>query len=44
LNWLCREWLSGQSFQEQFDFGMSVLKEYGDVAPTKNGRIFTPFD
>jgi RHS repeat-associated protein len=39
-----REWLSGQSFQEQFDFGMSVLKEYGDVTPTKNGWIFTPFD
>ena len=39
-----REWLSGQSFEGQFEFGMNILKEYGDVTPTTNGWIFTPFE
>ena len=38
-----RQWLTGQSFQEQFDFGMDLLKQYGTVTPTDNGWIFTPF-
>lgn len=39
-----REWLSGKSFQEQFDFGMDILKQYGDVTSSNNGWIFTPFN
>ncbi len=39
-----RQWLSGQSFQQQFDFGMNVLKQYGDVIETSNGWEFIPFD
>lgn len=35
-----RQWLTGQSFQEQFDFGMDLLKQYGTVTPTDNGWIF----
>lgn len=38
-----RQWLAGQSFQEQFDFGMNLLKKYGTVTPTKAGWVFTPF-
>lgn len=38
-----RQWLTGQSFQEQFGFGMDLLKQYGTVTPTDNGWIFTPF-
>ena len=38
-----RQWLTGQSFQEQFGFGMNLLKQYGTVTPTDNGWIFTPF-
>ena len=38
-----RQWLTGQSFQEQFDFGIDLLKQYGTVTPTDNGWIFTPF-
>ena len=41
---IVRQWLAGQSFEEQFEFGMNLLKEYGDVTPTKNGWIFTPFE
>lgn len=37
-----RQWLTGQSFQEQFDFGMDLLKQYGTVTPTDNGWI-SPF-
>ena len=39
-----RQWLSGQSFQQQFDFGMDVLKKYEDVIETSNGWQFVPFD
>ena len=39
-----RQWLSGQSFQQQFDFGMDVLKKYGDVTETRNGWQFIPFE
>ena len=30
--------------QQQFDFGMDVLKKYGDVIETSNGWQFIPFD
>ena len=39
-----RQWLSGQDFGTQFEFGMDLLKQYGDVTPTSNGWIFTPFN
>jgi len=39
-----RQWLSGQSFQQQFDFGMNVLKQYGNVIETGKGWQFVPFD
>ena len=38
-----RKWLAGQSFQDQFDFGMNLLEEYGTVTPTTEGWEFTPF-
>ncbi|PHU33842.1 hypothetical protein [Pseudobutyrivibrio ruminis] len=38
-----RQWLSGQSFQEQFEFGINLLREFGTVTPTSNGWIFTPY-
>lgn len=39
-----RQWLSGQSFQQQFDFGMNILKQYGDVIETSSGWKFIPFE
>ncbi len=39
-----REWLRGQSFNEQFEYGMRQLKQYGDVIPTEKGYVFKPFD
>ena len=39
-----RQWLSGQSFQQQFDFGMNVLKQYGDIIETSNGWQFVPYE
>lgn len=38
-----RQWLAGQSFQDQFDFGMNLLEEYGNVTPTTEGWEITPF-
>lgn len=32
-----RQWLKGKSFQQQFDFGMNILKLYGAVSETNNG-------
>lgn len=37
-----REWLSGKTFEEQFDFGLDKLREYGDVFPTDRGWVFVP--
>ena len=37
-----REWLSTKSFEEQFEFGMKTLREYGDVIPTDSGWVFIP--
>lgn len=38
-----REWLSGQSFEKQFEYGMDLLKQYGNVIPTELGWEFIPF-
>ena len=38
-----RNWLSKKSFEEQFEFGLEMLKEYGTLIATENGWIFTPF-
>ena len=37
-----REWLKGKSFEEQWEFGMKQLREYGDLVPTDNGWVFVP--
>ncbi|MEQ2543269.1 RHS repeat-associated core domain-containing protein, partial [Lachnospiraceae bacterium CLA-AA-H183] len=39
-----RQWLAGQDFKTQFDFGMNLLKEYGDVIPSSKGWIFRTFE
>lgn len=31
-----RQWLSGKSFDEQFDYGMKILKKYGSLFRLKN--------
>lgn len=38
-----RDWLAGKSFDEQIEFGINKLKEFGDVVPTSSGWIFLPF-
>ena len=38
-----RQWLSTKSFDEQFNYGMKILKKYGDVIETSNGWVFVPF-
>ena len=38
-----RQWLTGQSFEAQFEYGLSVLSEYGTIRPTETGWIFTPY-
>ena len=38
------QWLAGQDFKTQFDFGMNLLKEYGDVIPSSKGWIFRTFE
>ena len=38
-----RDWLSGKSFSEQFDYGMNQLKKYGDVTSTENVYMFRQF-
>lgn len=37
-----REWLKGKSFEEQWEFGMKQLREYGDLVPTDSGWVFVP--
>jgi hypothetical protein len=38
-----RDWVSQKSFGEQFDFGMDMVKKYGDVEWNPNkGWIFKP--
>ena len=39
-----RNWLSTKSFEEQLEFGLEVLKEYGTVIATESGWIFRPFN
>ena len=39
-----REWLSTKSFEEQFDYGVKLLQEYGDIIPTDKGGVFVPDD
>jgi len=38
-----RDWLAGKSFQEQFDYGLQILRRFGTVTQTTTGWIFTPF-
>ena len=38
-----RDWLAGQSFQAQFDYGFQQLSKYGTMTQTSNGWIFTPY-
>jgi hypothetical protein len=38
-----REWLTGQSFQAQFDYGLQQLSRFGTITPTNSGWIFNPF-
>ena len=38
-----RAWLSGQSFQTQFEYGLNILSQYGKVTPTATGWIFVPY-
>lgn len=37
-----REWLAGKSFEEQWEFGIKKLEEYGKVVPTEKGWAFIP--
>ena len=37
-----REWLKDKSFEEQWEFGVKQLREYGDLVPTTNGWVFVP--
>ncbi len=40
-----RDWLATKSFEEQFEFGMNSLKDYGTVVRDSVGKwIFTPFE
>lgn len=39
-----RQWLSGQSFEKQFEFGMDILSQYGSVIETSSGWKFIPFN
>ena len=39
-----RQWISGQSFEKQFEFGMNVLKQYGNVTITSRGWKLIPFN
>lgn len=38
-----RTWLSGQSFDAQFKFGMDLLKQFGNVTVSNGGWVFIPF-
>lgn len=37
-----REWLASKSFEEQWEFGIKKLEEYGKVVPTEKGWAFIP--
>lgn len=37
-----RTWLSKQSFEDQWEFGIKKLQEYGDVVPTDRGWVLVP--
>jgi hypothetical protein len=37
-----REWLAGQSYQFQFEYGLQQLNKYGTVLATEIGWIFIP--
>ena len=37
------QWLSTQSFEQQFDYGLSLLKQHGTLTSTSSGWIFNPF-
>ena len=37
-----RDWLSDKSFDFQFDFGIKVLREHGEIYPTSTGWVFIP--
>jgi hypothetical protein len=39
-----RDWLANKSFQEQFEFGMNYLKNYGQVIKENGMWIFKPFE
>ena len=38
-----RQWLSGKSFQFQFEYGLEQLSRYGTIKPAGTGWIFTPY-
>jgi len=38
-----RNWLAGQSFEFQFEYGLQQLRRYGTLTQTTTGWIFTPF-
>ena len=39
-----RDWLSTQSFEVQFNFGVEKLREFGELIATKDGWVFIPFE
>lgn len=39
-----RQWLADKSFDEQFEFGLAKLREYGDVYPSDKGWVLIPDD
>jgi len=38
-----RDWLSTQSFDEQFKYGFEMLQQFGEVVPTSSGWKFIEF-
>ena len=38
-----RNWLAGQSFDVQFQYGLNEIRKYGTLTPTSTGWLFTPF-
>ncbi|OQB24675.1 MAG: hypothetical protein BWY11_00897 [Firmicutes bacterium ADurb.Bin182] len=40
---IVRQWLSNLSFQQQFEYGLNQLHQYGTMASTNTGWVFTPF-
>lgn len=39
-----RQWLTGKSFEEQFDYGIEILSQYGEVTETDIGWKFIPYN